>query len=70
MTTLPLLLTLTAALRGGSGGDLAEATQLRIFGSKGGMLVLSRFGLGSVLLGLQAWETSLFRHCLLAPGAR
>lgn len=39
---------------GRSGGDLAEATHLRIFGSKGGMLVLSWFGLGSVLLGLQA----------------
>lgn len=37
-----------------SGGDLAEATQARVFDSKGGMLVLSRFGLGSVLLGVQA----------------
>lgn len=37
-----------------SGGDLAEATQPRVFGSKGGMLVLSQFGLGSVLLGVQA----------------
>lgn len=40
--------------RGRSGGDLAEATQPRVFGSKGGMLVLSPFGLGSVLLGVQA----------------
>lgn len=71
MTTLPLLLTLMAALSGaGAGRDLAEATCSFASLVPRRMLVLSRFRLGSVLLGVQAWETPPWRHRLLAPGPR